>query len=295
MLRRARGGPGNLSLRGALAPVSPIPAPCLPMNFSRTVPTPFAARRRRALPALLCAAAAVPAAAAPADVQTDGRWRATLGAAWSASSGNTSATSVQVDGDAVRATPQDRWRLTGRALYGRSDGVRSADQLRLGTKYDWQLPGALYAFGTGDVERDPIAALASRWTLGSGLGWRLLDRGRDRFEVFGGLAYAQERYTQPRFVRGALRTRDDHPSALLGQESAHALGSSTTLQHKLVVYPDLRRDGNVRAQWDAGLAVAMTQALNLTVGLAVKHSSDPGPAVKRTDTLWTTGVALRFH
>lgn len=264
------------------------------MRRHRPAPnSPAAIRSPATLPALLLALTPL-AAPAQVAVQDDGRWRATLGAAWSASSGNTRSASLSLEAEAVRATPQDKWRLTGKTLYGRSDGTRTAEQTSAAAKYDWRLSRQLYAFGSADAERDPIAGLASRATLGSGLGWRLVARERTGFEVFGGLAYARERFTDARFVRGALRSSDDHISALLGQESSHALGESTTLKQRLLVYPDLRENGNVRLQWDAGMAVAVSRTLNLTVGLAVKRNSAPGPAVRRTDSLLTTGLAVRF-
>jgi putative salt-induced outer membrane protein YdiY len=112
--------------------------------------------------------------------------------------------------------------------------------------------------------------------------------------VFGGLGYTADRYAVARIVDDELRDRYSHPTALFGEESTHAFSASTSAKQRLVVTADLQNSGEYRAQWDMGLDVAMSNALSLTVGLSVRHDSDPGFGLKSTDTLFTTGVALKF-
>jgi putative salt-induced outer membrane protein len=232
---------------------------------------------------------------AQASVKDDGQWRAALGAAFSNSSGNTKSTSLSLLGDAVRATKQDKWALYGSALYGESAGTKTADQLRLGTKYDWNLSPTTYAFGTLEAERDAIAGLDSRLTAGAGMGWRIVNTDTLKFEVFGGAAYVSDQYKTARLIDGASRKSYGYPSLLLGEESSHKLGESTTAKQRLVIYPNLKNSGEYRAQWDAGLSVAMSKSMNLTTGLAVRVNSDPGPGLKKTDTLFTTGISIKFE
>ena len=42
------------------------------------------------------------------------------------------------------------------------------------------------------------------------------------------------------------------------------------------------------------LSVAMSKTMNLNVGMALAHNSDPGVGRKATDTLLTTGVSVKF-
>lgn len=234
------------------------------------------------------------AASAQATVKEDGQWRAALGLAYTASGGNTRSTTLSGMADAVRATPGDKTSLYASALYGSSQGSKTADQWRLGGKHDINMTSQLYVFGLAEAERDDIAALQSRATLGGGAGWRFFNTDALKFEVFGGAAYVADRYTTPRLVDGAVRRSYSHGTLLLGEESVHKLGQSTTLRQRFVAYPDLSNRGEYRATWDAGIAVPATQSMNLTAGLNVKHNSDPGSGVKRTDTLFTTGITVKF-
>ena len=234
-------------------------------------------------------------ALAQATVKDDGQWRAALGAAFSKSSGNTDSTSLALQADAVRATPLDKWTLYANTLYGETSGVKTADQQRAGGRYDWNLTPHLFWFGGLDAERDKIALLNSRFTVSTGLGYKIFKEPNLTWDVFGGVGYVTDDYAAPRLVDGGLRTGYDYATLLLGQESTHRFTETTSARQRLVLYPNLSNSGEYRAQWDFGLAVAMSKTLNLTAGLAYKYNSDPGVGIKKTDTLFTTGVAVKFE
>lgn len=246
---------------------------------------------------LVALALALPAGAAlaQATVKDDGAWRAALGAAFSHSSGNTRSTSVNLLADAVRASKQDKWALYASALYGRTGGSTSANQWRLGTKYDWNLSERFYVFGLGELEGDEVAGLSSRLSGAGGAGWRIVRTPETSFEVFAGAGHVSDRYSPARLVDGAVRSSYGYPSLLLGEESNHKLGASTTARQRLVLTPNLKNSGDYRAQWDGALGVAVSATFNLTAGLTVKYNSDPGAGVRSTDTLLTTGVAVKFE
>ena len=46
--------------------------------------------------------------------------------------------------------------------------------------------------------------------------------------------------------------------------------------------------------FDSGLSVAMTKTLSLTAGLNYRYNSDPGEGVKKGDTLFVTGIAMKI-
>jgi putative salt-induced outer membrane protein YdiY len=243
-----------------------------------------------ALTALVAAAGAQ----AQATVKEDGQWRAALGAAYTASGGNTRSTTLSAMADAVRATPGDKTTLYANALYGSSQGTKTADLWRLGAKHDWNLTSQLYVFGLAEGERDDLAGLQSRATLGGGVGWKFFNTEALKFEVFGGAGYVADRFEAPRLIDGAVRRSYSHATLLAGEESVHKLGQSTTLRQRLVAYPNLSNRGEFRATWDAGIAVPATQSMNLTAGVSIKYNSDPGSGVKKADTLVTTGITIKF-
>lgn len=240
------------------------------------------------------ALAAMGQAHAQATVKPDGQFRAALGMGASMSSGNTKATNLSLNGDAVRATQQDKTSLYGNLQYARTGGVTSSDQLRLGGRYDYNIGADLFAFGGLDLERNKFANLKLRSQLAGGLGWHVIKSPSTSFDLFGGLGYTSDKYETPMLIDGASRGSYGYLSLVLGEESTHKLSETTSAKQRLVLVPNLKNRGEFRATWDAGLAVAMSKTLNLNVGFALAHNSEPGPGRKATDTLLTTGVSVKF-
>lgn len=247
--------------------------------------------RQAALVALSVAAAG---AHAQATVKNDGQFRAALGLGASLASGNTKATNLSLNADAVRATDQNKLSLYGNLQYARSGGTTTADQLRLGARYDQNLSAQLFAFGGLDLERNKFANLNLRTQLSAGLGWHVIKSPTTTFDLFGGLGHVSDTYKAPMVIDGRSRDSYGYMSLLLGEESTHKLNDSTSFKQRLTLVPNLKNRGEFRANWDAGLAVAMSKAMNLNVGLGFAHNSEPGPGRKATDTLLTTGVSVKF-
>ena len=247
---------------------------------------------------LICAAfalGAIGAAQAQSTVKPDGQWRATLGLGASYASGNTDSSSLSFTGDAVRATDLDKWSAYGNGNYGRSNGVTTAEQTRLGGRYDRNLSPVYFGYGALDLENNRFANLALRSMLSAGMGWHVIKSPSTTFDVFGGLGYTVDQYRDPMLVAGELRDDYSYVSLPLGEESTHQLTETTSAKQRLLVVANLEDTGEYRATWDAGLAVAINKSLSLNLGLSVQYNSDPGPGRKTTDTLFTTGISVKFE
>lgn len=94
-------------------------------------------------------------------------------------------------------------------------------------------------------------------------------------------------------IDGSSRSAYNYLSVLLGEESTHKLSDTTSVKQRLTRVPKLKNCGEFRANLDAGLSVAMSKAMNLNVGFALAHNSEPGNGRKSTDSLLTTGVSVK--
>lgn len=234
------------------------------------------------------------AAQAQATAKADGQWRAALGLGASLSSGNSKTSNLSLNGDAVRLSAADKTSLYGNANYAKSAGETTSDLLRAGGRYDYNLNPELFGFGGLDFEHNKSANLSLRSQLSAGLGWHVIKSPATTFDVFGGLGYTSDKYKTAMLIDGGLRSAYSYMGLLLGEESTHKLTDTTSARQKLVVVPNLKNRSEFRATWDAGLAVSMSKAMNLNVGVLITHNSDPGPGRKATDTLLTTGVSVKF-
>ncbi len=244
--------------------------------------------RHARLAACLLSALALPAPAL-ADDPADGAWRGNLGFGLSYSAGNTDAGSASLAADAVRATPEDKLAFSAAALRGRSrkDGVTTttADFAKASGRYDRNLDGDWFAFGSLGLEHDRLQRLDLRTALNAGLGNHVVKTDAHSLDVFGGAGATDERFEE--------LTRD-FGELVLGEESSHRLTDTTTLRQRLAVYPNLEESGEYRAEFDASVATAIDATWSLKVTLSNRYLSNPLPGLDTTDTVLLVGLAARF-
>ena len=224
----------------------------------------------------------------------DGQWRSLFTAGASVANGNSDAKSASLAADVIKLTSSDKWELTGGAQYARSAGATTADHQNFTGLYNQDITPQWYGFGQLDLVRDIPSDISSRITPSAGGGYHVVKKPDQTFDLSAGLAYTWDRYRAPQVVQGELRSRYDHPQLLLAEESNNKLSDSTTFKQKFTVYPSIGDGNDVRTDFEAGLSVAMTRQLALTATLSHRYDSDPGSGLKKNDTLFVTGVSLRF-
>ena len=247
-------------------------------------------RPPRLRPWLALCLASLGGAALADEPKTDGQWRADAALSASVARGNTESTQFATSFDGYRATPLAKWSLYGNALYGeqRTDGGerKTADNLRLGLRYDHNVGERVFVFGLGEFERDRLADLAHRVTAATGFGYKLVRSESTTFDLFGGLAG-----TRSRFDPG--RASDDF-ELLIGEESSHRLTPAVRLRQKLSVYPTIGDGSDWRSVFDAALQVQLNARLSLQLGLRNRYASRAPEGVRRSDTVFLTGLNVRF-
>jgi putative salt-induced outer membrane protein len=236
--------------------------------------------------------------------KTDGQWRGLGGAALSATSGNTSNTNFLLNSDLTRATENDKISLGAAANYGTSKKIDKAtgENVKETTsskwtvfgQYDFNITPVLYAFGKLGFEGDKATELSLRTSLAGGLGYKIINTAENTFNVFGGLAYTTDKYSDFQIINGKEKQRFSRASVLLGEESTHSLTSTVAVKQRLELYPGLSGDKAFLAKFNAGLSVAMSTTLSLNVGVTDTYNSKPALGNKKNDLGLFTGVNVKF-
>jgi putative salt-induced outer membrane protein len=243
--------------------------------------------------------ASLAASGAFAQVKTDGLWRGFGAASLSMASGNTSSSSLLINGEAVKATTADKITLSGavnRAESKTAAGVSSttADKWLGNAQYDFNLTPRTFAFGRLGLESDGLIDLSLRSMVVGGLGFKVVNTPEATFEVFGGLGYSTDKYGSSRTIGGKTGTSFDRASIYLAEASSHQLSPTVSFKQRLDLFPGISGDKALLAKFSAGLSVAMSSTLNLTAGLFHNHNSKPAAGAKSGDTGLFTGVNVKF-
>jgi putative salt-induced outer membrane protein len=224
-------------------------------------------------------------------------WAALVDTGLSFTRGNSDSTSFALTGKAARTTKGTKISLYSTEIYARSTiaGVSNttASAIRGGARVDVNLRGRLFAFGLADFEHDRFQALDLRSVLGGGLGYHLIKEKESIFDVFGGLTYNEEYYSQPFSPPNPSTTRKT-AEFVLGETLATKLGSRTTLAEVFNFFPNLSDTGDYRLQLDATAATKIKNWLSWQVTLSDRYVSRPLLGLKDNDVLFTTGLRLTY-
>jgi len=239
--------------------------------------------------ALGALALALTSLATQAQNTPDGKWHGGLSVSGAMASGNSSSRTLAANADASKATTEDKLSLYGIANYGRNkvDGVdtTTADLLRVGGRYDFNLGTQWFSFGGAEGETNKAGGVRDRYTLNGGLGYHVLKDDFTNWDLFTGLGYTTTRLTDGSEANGA--------QVLFGEESSHKFSETTTLKQRLVYYPGGGDLGN-RATFDAGMATQISGGWTLNAGLSSRYASRVPVGTKKTDNLLTVGFGYKF-
>jgi putative salt-induced outer membrane protein len=239
--------------------------------------------------ALTAAALAFATQAAHAQAQTDGRWHGGVSLGGAASSGNSSSRTLSGAADASNATADDKTSLYALANYGKSTvgGIKTttADLLRLGGRYDFNLTKEVFAFSGLEGETNKVGGVNNRYNLNGGVGYKLVRTANASVDLFAGLTYSDTKFTDGSKRSGA--------TGLLGEEGSYKLSDTTSIKQRLVFYPGSGEVGS-RATFDTGLATQIAGGWTLNTGLSARYADKVPAGTKKTDTLVTVGFGYKY-
>lgn len=235
---------------------------------------------------------------AHAQIKTDGLWRGAGGAALSMTSGNTSTSSLALTAEGVRATAGDKLSVGAGINYAKNKtggtNTTTANKWAGFGQYDLNLSPQTFVFGRVGLEGDELIHLDRRLALAGGLGYKLWNTKESVFELFGGLGYTSDRYGKRQTIGGKTGTSFSRSSLYLGEASSHQISPTVSFKQRLDLYPGLSGDKAMLAKLSAGLGVAMSSTMNLTVGLTNNYNSKPPAGTKSNDLGLFTGINVKF-
>lgn len=217
-------------------------------------------------------------------------WQGSADTGLSSTRGNSETLTLTLGLKASRPTETDKLSTYLNYLLGRDrsqgETQTTANTVRGGARYEYNLRQRLFTFGFTDLEFDELQQLDLRLVLGGGLGWRVRQTRRTRLELFAGGSFNREDFQDQPLRRSA--------ETLLGEELAFQLTARTALRERLSVFPNLSDLGEYRITLDSSLETRLNSWLSWQVTVADRYLSNPPPATQKNDLLLTTGLRITF-
>lgn len=122
------------------------------------------------------------------------RWTGTIGFALTRERGNTDTDELDYKLDSVWRSKRDRYRLSANGQNDEADGVKTADDWQVSTKYDYFLQGPNYVGLLALAEKDKFQDLDLRYLVGPYFGRQFYEEPIFSFNGELGFSYVNEEY-----------------------------------------------------------------------------------------------------
>jgi putative salt-induced outer membrane protein YdiY len=220
-------------------------------------------------------------------------WTGNLDLGFAASQGNASTQSLTLASTANRETARDKISVYYTSIFsatsvGTATGERTttANSKRGGVAYNLNLTKKWFVFGSTDLESDQFQRLDLRFVPAGGVGYHAIANTRTKLDFSSGASGNREF-----FSTGLNRTSAE---MLLGQSLTHNFNDRTSLQQKLVFFPNLSNTGNYRINFDITGVTALRRWFAWQFTISDRYLSNPVPGRKTNDILYSSGVRLTF-
>lgn len=202
--------------------------------------------------------------------------------------GNTDVTTLSGDQRLEYTPPESGWKLAEFAsmVYGRTDGVTSANALKLGARADRAITGRLGAFGGASYERNRFAGIARRFEEITGLAYKLVDLPKDQLGTELGASFTQQRNLDG--------VDDGFVAARAAASYRHLFTEHAWLQQLLEFLPSLEDGADRRINAESSLVAPLSARFAVKVSYTVRYDHLPEPGFEKTDRVLSTGLQATF-
>src|SRR5690349_9908829 len=201
-------------------------------------------------------------------------------------SGNTRLATVNV-GDKI-VTKLRSWTITqlGAYIYGKTNGVSSANLLKASVRGDHLFAGRVGLFVGSAFERNRFAGFTSHTDQIAGISALAVAMPEDSLRLDGGGVYSNESR-----VDG---TSKSFPAARAGMAYKHSFGGASSFMQTGEYVPNLEDTDQYRVNTESILTAKLSTHLGLKFAYLIRYDSKPAVGFGKSDRILTTGLQVTY-
>jgi putative salt-induced outer membrane protein YdiY len=229
-------------------------------------------------------------------------WTGGANVGFSVARGNSETENLALAFNAVHTSANDKWTLYATSVDTTNDLATPSTVANLetgGLRYDHNLSARAFVFGSADYMANALQFLDLRSIYSGGFGAHAIKNTKTTLDLFGGLAYTHETYSNgtpvpgtPFFVSYGMTSR--FVALTLGDQLTMQLGKSTVLTQSANFLPDLQQTGQYQTLVNIGTVTKLSKVLGWQNQFNDIYVSNPPIGTKSNDVVFTTGLNLTF-
>ncbi len=200
--------------------------------------------------------------------------------------GNTDVTTISLGNKMVAS--RGRWTLTQvfAQVYGKTDGVESANQLRTNLRAERTFVDGIGGFAAVQFERNTFAGFDRRTDQFLGLRWRAIEDSTDALTFDAGGVLTQQENTDGESylttsARGAVAYK-------------HIFKPGTFFAQAVEYVPNLEESGAYRLNSETAAVAPLSSRISMKFGYVFQYNSRPPTGFGTTDRVFTSGLQVSF-
>ena len=201
--------------------------------------------------------------------------------------GNTDVTSLSFN-NALKYLPSEKtsvlWKISH--LQAKTEGVVTARKYSSDLRGDYKLSDKSYTYGIASWLKDKFAGLDSRYSLGAGAGYHLLNGPKHLLDGEAGLNWSKEERTDG--------TDDDYPGGRLFASYGYNFNDKNKFLQTAEYLHDFDDSDNYLANSETSVISALNGNLSLKTSYVVKYDNKPAAGKKDTDTALTVTLVVNM-
>src|SRR5712671_2116944 len=243
---------------------------------------------RRILLTIGLSTLAGPAVFAQAAAEPPKLYTGSFGGGVAITSGNTDTKNFNLALNVVRdPKTKNVIKTTAAYLRGTNANVTNLDRNVFNLRDEYTVSGRLFVFGQIDYLRDNFKEVIFLWSPAGGVGYKLVDSDRIKFEVDGGAGGIMER-------NPGIPSRKSG-SVLVSESFRHKISSTATITEAGSTISKTQNFSDYLTNISAGLTTSVAKKLELKFEFVDNFKNEPPSAlVKKNDTAFLTSLIMKF-
>ena len=201
-------------------------------------------------------------------------------------SGNTRLAIINFGDKVVRTMKSWTIMQQGAYIYGKTNGVSSANALKVSLRGDHMFIGRVGLFLGTSYERNRFAGFTRHTDQIAGISAKVLTLTRDTLRLDGVGVYTNETRVDS--------TRKGFPAARAGMGFKHSFGGSSSFVQSAEYVPNLQDSQQYRLNTESVISAKMTSHLGLKLAYLIRYDSKPATGFGRSDRILTTGLQVTY-
>lgn len=221
------------------------------------------------------------------------KWTGNLSAGITSTHGNTKTESITGSANLKKRTEKDRTTITADYARGKQNDPDTGEEVtiedwwRARAKYDYFFSKKMYGYLDGRYEKDAVAELDRRVTVGAGGGYQWIESADLNFSTELGLASLYEKYDNQTDSNSEI-------SAQLGYHFDKKLRKNLSFIHDLTYYPALSKFSDYYLTTTGELRSNFTATLFMNVKAILDYDATPAIGAHKTDVKYFLGLGYSF-